>query len=827
MFAASDAGIDDPAAPALADLDWRDVSVPGTVASALRDLGAGADDRAAIGRRDHWFRCHFARPTESADASMKLELAGLASIADVWLNGEHVLHSDSMFVAHALDVTDRLQGDNELVLRFHALLPALGKRRPRPRWRTALVKPQTLRYFRQTLLGHVTAWCPDTIAVGPWRGIDLVVDDAVVVQRRSVRTSVVNGTGVVTVMLQLQPCAGTDLDGGRLVVGDHTAELEIAPGENGASVAVAQLEIADVELWWPHTHGGQPLYPAAAELRAGGETLEVRLGSLGFRTIGEPTLDRPGLAINGVEIHARGACWTTLDLDRLSADPEAYREALTTARYGGLNMLRVGGTMVYEHDAFYRLCDELGILVWQDFMFANMDYPIDDPEFRAAIELESKQFLERTQTSCSLTVLCGGSEVEQQAAMLGLPQEAWSNEWFAAGLPAICRELRPDLPYWPSSPTGGELPFHVGTGIAHYFGVGAYQRPLADARLNAPRFASECLAFSNVPEPESLLELGGGALLGPHHPDFKRAVARDPGTGWDFTDVTDHYVERLFGIDSRDLRYADCERYYQHCRVAIGEVLATTAGHWRAADCRNQGALIWFYRDLVLGAGWGIVDAAGRPKSAYHYLRRAWAPRAVWFVDDGLDGLIAHVANDGPAPLTAKLQVRVLGPRDVVTAEAETEVEVGPHAQAAFGVDRLLGRFCDTTYSYRFGPRGHHVIAVRLVEDGADEAIAEACYFPSELPSVMDPDVRVEAEVSAQPADGDIEIFDVTFRSSRLCQAVAIDAPGYRPSDNYFHVLPGAPRTVRLRGRAPRGLRGFAQPFNSPHTVRLVVAPDA
>lgn len=816
-FAATEPGaIESPDAARLGALVWRAASVPGTVASALRDAGAWqVGEKNSFGIYDHWFRCRFPRPDAAGEAW--LQFGGLATIADVWLNGQHVLHSENMFLSHELKISEFLRDDNELLIRFHAIEPLLLKRRPRPRWRTALVKHQTLRWYRTTLLGHIQTWCPHVVAVGPWRGIELVIHPRTRLVSRDVRTSVVGETGLVDVDLQFASSAR--IEKAVLFVGEQRRELTLTPSTGGSKVH-GRAEVAKVALWWPHTHGDQPLYSVRVELQVAGSAISVDLGKLGFRTVAPVSAEQPGLTINGVDVYCRGACWTSLDIARHGADSESYRAALETARDGGMNMLRVGGTMVYEQPDFYRLCDELGILVWQDFMFANMDYPADDASFMATVQIEVRQFLLRTQSHCSLAVLCGGSEVEQQAAMVGLPRELWSNTLFGERLPAICAQLRPDLPYWPSSPTGGALPFHVRSGIAHYFGVGAYQRPIDDARLRGPRFASECLAFSNVPEPQALAELAGGEFIAPHHPKYKERVARDASTGWDFADVTDHYVERLFGLDTRELRYADCERYYAHCRVGIGELLKTVAGFWRAADNVNRGAMVWFFRDLWEGASWGLVDSAGRPKASHYYLRRAWSPRAVWLVDEGLEGLRVHVANDCAEPLHATLRLCVLGVGDTVVAECSKDVDVPARSQTAFDVDGLLGRFLDTTYAYRFGPRTQRVVIARLHQGNDDHVLSDDCYFPGHLPNALDAGVSLKADIEGMTSG----IYSVTFRSERFCQAVAIDAPGFVPNDNYFHLSPGIPKVVTLRAiTASAKLQGYAQAFNATHSVRLVV----
>ncbi len=804
--------LDSPDPDRLAALSWQAAEVPGTVASARRQAASwklGEDN--AFGTADHWFRCRFPRPEQPGDAW--LHFGGLATIADVWLNGQHLLHSDNMFLSHTVPVSD-LGADNELLIRCHALEPLLSQRRPRPRWRTGLVKHQTLRWYRTTLLGQVPAWCPDVVAVGPWRDIELSVSPRARILSSELKTSITDGTGRVEVDVHLattQPVTKAELQ-----IGNAAGELAVSPAENGVRVR-GHVEVADAELWWPHSHGDQPLYPLRLVFQLDGSEVEVDAGRVGFREITPVDAEQPGVSINGVPVYCRGACWSSLDICRLSADPASYRAALETARDAGMNMLRVGGTMVYEHPEFYRLCDELGIMVWQDFMFASMDYPADDQEFGASVATEARQFLLRTQSHCCMAVLCGGSEIQQQAAMLGLPREVWTNTLFAETLPAICTALRPDLPYWESSPTGGALPFHNQSGVAHYFGVGAYQQAIDAARLHPPRFASECLAFSNVPEPQSLAALAGGGFTAPHHPTYKARVPRDTGTGWDFADITDHYVEQVFGVDPRQLRYSDCERYFACCRIGIGEVLKTVAGFWRADSVANQGALVWFFQDLWNGAGWGLVDADGLPKASLYYLRRAWAPQAVWLVDEKLDGLRSHVANDAATPLVGTLVVRVLGAGSVTIAEGREPIEVAPRSQVSVQVDALLDRFLDTTRCYRFGPSTHQAVTACL-HDAAGRVISDDVFFPGTLPSHTDSSIDLTAEVKTLD-HGD---YRVVFRTEQFCQAIAIEVSGFVPDDNYFHLGPGCEKTVVLRpdGAASR-FRGYAQAFNSTHSVRL------
>jgi len=549
--------------------------------------------------------------------------------------------------------------------------------------------------------------------------------------------------------------------------------------------------------WWPHTHGDQPLYNVRATI--GGEPID--LGRVGFRTL---EIDRDvdgkgfGLIVNGVvngaPVFCRGVCWTPLDVVSLTASKADYRAALEQLRDAGMNMVRIGGTMTYEAGVFHDLCDELGILVFQDFMFANMDYPWDNEAFAQRAKDEVAQTLEALQSHPSLALVCGGSEVEQQRAMLGLPAETASSNVVEQHLGTLVQASAPGAVWLPGTPCGGTFPFHVDAGVSHYYGVGAYRRPFEDARRAQVRFAAECLAFSNVPD---------GSAMPLHDGRWKSRVPRDGGADWDFEDVRDHYVQQLFNIDPGELRARDPERYVALGRVATGEAMLRTFAEWRRPGSTCRGGLVWFARDLWPGAGWGVIDSAGRPKPAYWSLKRACASVALFTADEGLNGLWIHAVNDTAEPIEADLRIAMYHNgvlRDVVTTGSSVPAR-GHHSVHA---DALFEGFRDLTYSYRFGPAAHDVIAASLRDAATGSLLASACYFPGPLPAERNRNVGLTVHTE-RGAEG----YTLMLSTERFAHAVAIDADGFVPDDNYLNLEPGETRTVRLRaitpGRVPRG----------------------
>jgi beta-mannosidase len=782
---------------------WQPARVPGTAAGALEADAPGSVDFDA---EDWWFRAEFDAEPAATGEEVVLMLGGLATVAEVYVNGRLVLESDSMFATHELDVGGRLQGHNTLAICCRALGPLLkARRKSRARWRTKLVSEGNLRFYRTMLLGRTPGFAPGPAVVGPWRPVALERRRGLVLERPRLRTRVRGADGV----LELHACL-RNLSGGRLptrlavgldgAAGVHVDELRVEPDGEGGGVARGEITVPGVELWWPHTHGTPTLYNAAI---AAGETSLYR-GRVGFRRLqAGADLGRDGLdlQINGVPVFARGAVWTPLHLRDPHATESELRRVLGRVVDCGMNMLRVPGIGAYEHGGFYDLCDELGILVWQDFMFANLDYPESDPDFMGTVEREARELLATLGGRPSLAALCGGSEVAQQVAMLGLDPELAEGPLYGELLPELVREAGVQAPYIPSAPWGGELPFQPDRGIANYFGVGAYLRPLEDARRAEVKFAAECLAIANVPDEAALQGLsgmGGMGYLSLNGAAWKSGVPRDAGAGWDFDDVRDHYLRLLFGVDPVGLRSTDPDRYLELSRAVSGELMAEVFGEWRRAGSPCGGALVLWLKDLVPGAGWGVLDHRGEPKVAYHHLRRTLAPVSVWSTDEGLGGIVAHVANDRPKPITVRLRVALYGDFERPVGEAEEALELAAHTQVTRNVEVLLGRFVDAAWAYRFGPPAQDLIVISLERDvdGHPELISQTFRFPAGRPLAIQSasDLGLTATVRDR-RDGQARL---EVASARFAYGVRATIPGWVASDDAFGVEPGHTRVLAL-----------------------------
>ena len=481
--------------------------------------------------------------------------------------------------------------------------------------------------------------------------------------------------------------------------------------DEGTVVEVV-VDVADVELWWPHTHGDQPLYDVALELS--GDT--HRLGRVGFRTV---TVDREGGAftfhVNGVPVFARGTSWVPPDPVGLAPSDERLRHNVDLLRAGSHSMVRVSGVGVWESAAFLDLLDEQGILLWQDCMFAFVDVP-DDPVFLADVAEELDQAFTELQGRPCLALVCGGADTEEQAVYHGVPLDQCASLASAVTVPGRLDALLPGTPYLAATPGGSAFPTAVNAGVSHYFGVGGYARPLSDARAAGVRFASERLPLATPPEDlDPMLEAAANAGYGRVF-DPRAAVHRDAGAPWDLQDVLGHYTHEVLGVDVLALRQRDPERATELFRATAVHLYEQVLAEWRRPGSPCAGALTLYGHDLRLGPGIGLVDALDRPKATWYALRRVMRPVALLLVDEGFSGLDAVVVNDTAALLAAELRVDLHRDGELLLESASTRVVVPARGAVVLPTSTLFGSFRDLSYAHRFGDPAADVVSASLLD---------------------------------------------------------------------------------------------------------------
>lgn len=813
-------------------LSWKSIPNLAPAAAILRDLGEWTinDNHIDFDALDWWYKLNFDLPKHQNDLVI-LGFDGLATLCEVWLNGELILRSSNMFQAHQLQIGQKLSANsNELVMVFRSLNKKLEKRLPRPRWRSPMMAHQQLRWIRTTVLGRTPGWSPPHPLVGPWRSLWLQQRPLIAISSLHIHTKVSDTTGIIDIHCQIEgfdQYASPVNQRVELALENNLQHWIISLESTDCASFSASYQLDKIKLWWPHSHGDANLYSAKlrviTELETETNTIEFELGALGFRTI---QVDREqgtfALIINGISVFCRGASWMPLDPVSVQATPEAYLVALKQVKAAGMNMLRISGTSHYESDLFYSLCDQLGIMIWQEFMFAGMDYP-KTPEFIQSVHLEARQQLACWQTHPSLTVLCGNAEVEQQAAMWGADRSLWQPALFYDDLAKLAAQWCPTVFYWPSAVHEGAFPHQCDNGTTFYYGFGAYLRPLEDTRLSNLRFATECLAIANIPEASNLKLLPGSSKIIPkvHHANWKARSPRDlGGAGWDFDDIRDFYLAYYFKVDPLQLRYGDYERYLRLSKITSGEMMAAAFSEWRSSASTCQGALIWFLRDLWPGASWGIIDSQGQPKSCYYYLKRVLQPLTVSLTSEGSNGYFVHLINEHPKPVNLIAEIWVYQAGQTIVAHTKKTMSLSPRENRSEPLGLWFDTFLDLNYSYRFGPAIADSIYLCL-KTNEGELLTETFAFPQGLSNLSQGDLGLTAHLNPLE-NGDIE---VQINCQRLALALHIEAEGFIADDAYFHLAPNHNKKVILHNQQakPKNLYGNLTALNTLTPIPLSI----
>ena len=477
-----------------------------------------------------------------------------------------------------------------------------------------------------------------------------------------------------------------------------SAELPLPSGLGTARRASAVLPVTDAELWWTHDLGSPALYDATLRLRAGDETVLEQQLRTGLRTLTldrSPDPDQPGrffrFVLNGVPTYSRGANWVPLSTLRGSVSPERVRALVETAHRGNMTMLRVWGGGAYEQDAFYDACDELGVLVWQDFMFACIDYPSEDRALQDEVAREAEHQVRRLRNHACLAVWCGNNEVHgiHRAVYATLEPNDWGWHFFHGLLPDAVSRLSPGTTYWPGSPWADSDPHgtngvHDGDRHAwevwHGMDIGAggpSEFASKGERVHWSRYGHDLGRFISefgihaAPEQPTLERWtppGSLALRSAAFDGRNKDLPKDKG--WAL-------MELETGAPASLTDYVD---FSMACQA---EGLKFGVEHYRRRQPHNSGTLVWQLNDVWPGFSWSVVDYDLVPKHGFYALQRAYQPVVASFrVHD--ERLELWVTNSGRTAADLVLLVEVQS-FDGETVVAD-KVEVSSPAYSSFVV---------------------------------------------------------------------------------------------------------------------------------------------
>ncbi|HET6705366.1 glycoside hydrolase family 2 protein, partial [Amycolatopsis sp.] len=602
-------------------------TVPGSVHLDLLDAGLIDDpyaDRVEAGlawmHRTHWrYTLDFAAEPAADRADLVFE--GLDTVATIRLNGTVLGRTANMHRSHRFDVRGLLRdGGNQLTVDLRPALEhaeaverALGKR---PR-----AYDHPFNTIRKMACSFGWDWGPDLQTAGIWRPVRLERwHGARLARVRPLVTVDADGTGRVTVHADVERASHAPLEVAVTIAG-RTGRGEIAPGDTTATVVVT---VPEADLWWPAGYGGQPRYPLAVELSAGGAVLDRYDRHVGFRTITVATEpDAIGtpftFVVNGKPVFAKGANWIPDDhfLTRITRARLARR--VDQALGANLNLLRVWGGGIYESEDFYDVCAERGILVWQDFPFACAAYPEEDPLW-TEVEAEAREQVARLTPHPSLALWCGNNENLWGHADWNWREQlggrSWGLRYYRDLLPAIVAELDPTRAYAPGSPysPGTVHPNDPDHGTRHEWDV--WNRvDYTRYRDHVPRFCAE-FGFQGPPTWTTLTHWLHDRPLSVTSPAFQAHQKAEDGAG---------KLER--GMAPHLPPPSTFEDWHWATQLTQARAVAFGIEHFRSWWPRTAGAVVWQLNDCWPVTSWAAIDYDERPKPLWYALKHAFAPR--------------------------------------------------------------------------------------------------------------------------------------------------------------------------------------------------------
>jgi beta-mannosidase len=607
------------------ELEWLPARVPGHVHLDLIDNGVIAHPFERMNEmgcqwvddKDWSYKTSFEWQPSEALPRRVLRFEGLDTVCRVTLNGELVAEHDNMFVPLEIDVSSRLRpGKNELRVDFASAV-RVGLER-RAKWlREQGLSGEFERLLERSFVRKVQCmygwdWGPRLVSCGIWRPVELLEFAARIKDVRVLQEHLPDGR----VRLRIE----SSVQGEARVV--H--ELE-GVGELSGD---GELLIEEPELWQPAGFGEQHLYVLRSRaVAAGGElACDEKVTLVGLRTIRlRREADQHGesfeFEVNGQPLWALGANWIPDHSFPSAIGAGQYRERLEAARAAGMNMLRIWGGGLYETDEFYDLCDELGLLVWQDFAFACAYYP-DTGTWQEVVRREAEQNVRRLRNHASLALWCGNNEnlmmfQQRWGDKSRQPPRYFGEQLYDEVLPGVVATLDPGRPYIPSSPFGGDDANGGGYGDQHYWDVWHGRGDWQHYRDSTARFASE-YGFASAPSLRAWREvLGEGSFPSALHPVVrwhdKTLKGYDTFRGYVFL----HYPE------TREL-----EAWTYYSQLNQRDAMRAALEHYRSSDfCR--GSLIWQLNDCWPVQSWALIDGLGQPKPAWFELSRLHAPLLV------------------------------------------------------------------------------------------------------------------------------------------------------------------------------------------------------
>ncbi|MGZ2359584.1 glycoside hydrolase family 2 protein [Streptomyces sp. 372A] len=533
------------------------------------------------------------------------------------------------------------------------------------------VYPEPFQYIRKMACSFGWDWGPTLVTAGIWRPVRL--EHWSTARFATVRplVTVDGGRGAVEVRLRVErtESGAAAVLRARAAVAGEEAEVRFEGDE-----AVVRLAVGEPRLWWPRGYGDQPLYDLHVTLYGEEGALDTWQRRIGFRTV---ELDRAPdehgtgftLVVNGERVFARGVNWIPDDVFPSRVTPERYRARLRQAADANVDLVRIWGGGIYEDEAFYDACDELGLMVWQDFLFACAAYPEEQP-LRGEVEAEARDNVVRLMPHPSLVLWNGNNENLWGFRDWGwepeLAGDSWGEGYYLGLLPRVVAELDPTRAYCAGSPWSGSWDHHPNDpahGTYHSWEVWNRQ-DYAEYRANVPRFVSE-FGWQAPPTMATLRRALPGEDLAPDSPGMLHHQKAEDGNG-----KLDRGVARHFALPDGDF-----DRWHYLTQVVQARAVAAGIEHWRSHWPVCAGTVVWQLNDCWPVSSWAAVDGDGRLKPLHHELRRVYADRLLT-LQPGDQGPVLAVVNQSATPWRTEVALRRVEADGATTGRGVQEVTV-------------------------------------------------------------------------------------------------------------------------------------------------------
>jgi beta-mannosidase len=805
---------------------WRAAAVPGTVHTDLLALGAIPDPYKGmvegelqwIGLADWEYRRSFDVPAEALDdARSDLVFEGLDTFADVYLNGEKILEADNFHRTWRVPVQGRLKArDNTLrvVLRspIRRMLPKvqamphkIAGNYPSP-WGDEPKDAMTGNFVRKPGYHYGWDWGPRYVTAGIWRPVrleswDTARIDDLQLRQDKVTAELAEVRARVTIEIA-QPGRyalrlwQTAPDGRRT----QAAEQAFA-ADAGTRTLEAPLRIAAPQRWYPVGYGAQPLYRFDAEIVRDGAVVAQAGERTGLRSV-ELRRDKDArgqgfaFVINGVPVFAKGANSIPLNMFPPRVTDAQIRRILTAARDANMNMIRSWGGGHYERDAYYDIADELGLMVWQDFMFGGGMQPGYDPAFRANVVAEARDQVRRLRDHPSIVLWCGNNEEEIAWKYWGhkkdlteadpaFAEKVWQGyvQLFGRDLREVVREEGGGIAYWPSSPSNdlAEEANREHSGDMHYWSVWVEKKPVEEYLNVRPRFMSE-FGLQGWPVLRTIRDYAGDAPLAIDSPAVVAHQKFQAGKG---NARILEYIQMQYGTPR------DFDTFVYLSQVMQAEGIELAALHHRASRPWTMGSLYWQLNDVWPGASWSGIDWYARPKALQFHARRFFAPVTVAALRNNGTTTVSLV-SDRTEAARGELRLRIFDLAGRQLREQRTPVELPALAASAVlkQADAELLGDADPKRS----------VAVFDLTVPGEPPSRDAVYFAAAKDMAW-PDPRPQAEIARE---GDHYLLRLSTKA--FARAVWIDFGDLDATlqDNALTLTPG--ETVSLRIDSPATL---------------------